>query len=216
MKYFLSSLIRSKGKWGFLSTLKKDAKILDVGCGCATIIGTKNILPNSIYYGIDIGDYGQTEYSKSLIDNYIITSPENFSEAILNINEEFDAIISSHNLEHCNDRDKVLFSMMQKVRRGGKIFISFPTSKSISFPKRHALNYYEDETHKLLPPDSEYILNELEKNNFKTIFYRKRYRPIILFLMGMLLEPFSIIAKKTLKGTWELYGFETIIHAKKS
>ena len=81
--------------------------------------------------------------------------------------------------------------MMQKVRRGGKIFISFPTSKSISFPKRHSLNYYADETHKLLPPNSEYIINEQEKKNFKIIFYRKRYRPILLFLMGLLLEPFQ-------------------------
>ncbi len=215
MKYLISCLFRSRGKWGFISTLKRDAKILDVGCGCATVVGTKNILPNSTYYGIDIGDYGQNEYSKSLIDNYVITTPENFSEGILKIKEEFDAVISSHNLEHCNDRDKVLYSMMQKVRKGGKLFISFPTSKSIEFPNRAGLNYYDDETHKFLPPNSDYIINELQKNDFKIIFHIKRYRPSIFFLIGLLLEPFSVIAKKPLKGTWELYGFETIIHAKK-
>ena len=66
-------------------------------------------MPKSTYYGIDIGDYGQTEYSKSLIDKYIITTHyDNFHKAILDINQEFDVVISSHNLEHCNNRELVL------------------------------------------------------------------------------------------------------------
>ena len=54
--------------------------------------------------------------------------------------------------------------------------------------------------------------------NFRKIlkfFFKKRYRPIVFFLIGLILEPISIITKRCLKGTWELYGMETIIHAKK-
>ena len=215
MKFIISKLLKPKGKWGFLSTFYENPKILDVGCGCASVIGTKNLCPNSTYYGIDIGDYGQTEYSKSLIDKYIISSPDNFHKAILDINQEFDVVISSHNLEHCNYRELVLEAMMNKVKKGGKIFLSFPTEKSINFPKRPALNYYTDKTHKSTPPKSKYVINELKKNNFEILFFKKRYRPIIFFLIGLILEPISIITKRCLKGTWELYGMETIIHAKK-
>ena len=104
---------------------------------------------------------------------------------------------------------------MNKVKKGGKIFLSFPTEKSINFPKRPALNYYTDKTHKSTPPKSKYVINELKKNNFEILFFKKRYRPIIFFLIGLILEPISIITKRCLKGTWELYGMETIIHAKK-
>lgn len=215
MKYLLSSYLRPKGKWSFISKLKENAKILDVGCGCACVIGVKSLLPNSTYFGIDIGDYGQNEYSKSLIDNYILTSSKSFPQKILNINEKFDAVISSHNLEHCDDREAVLNSMLKKVKKGGEIFISFPTEKSIYFPNRPALYYYSDKTHKYKPPKSSYIINELLKNNFKITFYKKRYRPILFFILGILTEPFSALFKKVFIGTWELYGLETIIHAKK-
>jgi len=215
MKYLLSSFLRPKGKWSFISKLKRNAKILDVGCGCACVIGVKSLLPSANYFGIDIDDYGQNEYSKSLIDNYIFTSPQNFPQKILDINGEFDAVISSHNLEHCNDREAVLNSMLKKVKKDGQIFISFPTEKSIEFPNRPALNYYSDKTHKYKPPKSSYIIEKLLDNNFKITFYRKRYRPILFFILGMITEPFSALFKKVLIGTWELYGLETIIHAKK-
>ena len=187
-----------------------------MGCGCATVIGTKSLLPKSTYFGIDIGDYGQSNKSKILMDKYILTSSKKFAESILDINEKFDAVISSHNLEHCENPDSVLYAMMQKVKKEGKLFISFPAKESINFPNRIGLNYFSDKTHNLLPPNGDEIVTKLKKNNFKILFYTKRYRPIFFFILGLLNEPISFIRKVNMKGTWELYGKETIIHALKT
>ena len=41
----------------------------------------------------------------------------------------------------------------------GKIYLSFPSVKTLNFPKRlGCLNYYDDPTHKDLPPDFNLIL----------------------------------------------------------
>ncbi len=49
----------------------------------------------------------------------------------------------------------------------------------------------------------------------KIDFISKQYRPNILKFIGFLLEPFSYFMGKNLLGTWEFWGFETIIHVKK-
>ena len=69
----------------------------------------------------------------------------NFVESILSISIKFDAVISSHNLEHCNDRYGALNAILDKLKDGGKIYLSFPSGKTINFPKRDGcLNYYDD------------------------------------------------------------------------
>jgi hypothetical protein len=60
------------------------------------------------------------------------------------------------------------------------------------------------------------VINYLNINNFEITFAVKRYQPFILALLGLLLEPISMLTRKKLPGTWELYGFESIIWAKKS
>ena len=78
-----------------------------------------------------------------------------------------------------------------------------------------SLNYFDDITHKPPPPDFKSIIETLKLNEFDIEFSTNRYRPFLLSLVGLLLEPFSFLRQKVLRGTWELYGFESIIHAKK-
>jgi len=49
----------------------------------------------------------------------------------------------------------------------------------------------------------------------KIMTYKKKYQPIGLYFIGFLVEPFSKLFNKVLIGTWEYYGFETIIIARK-
>ena len=49
----------------------------------------------------------------------------------------------------------------------------------------------------------------------KIIFSRKSNQPILMRLIGELTEPFSKIQNKVLSGTWEKWGFESLIIAKK-
>lgn len=210
-------LLRKNGKTNFIYNLNEHSKILDVGCGNAsTIIDIKALKPGCKLTGIDIDDYNQTAESKKLIDNYVISQPKNFARAIEDIPGKFDVVMSTHNLEHTLDRKKVLINMLNKVKSNGLFYLSFPCMESIKFPSRHGtLNYYDDNTHRDIPPSFDDVVRVIQEHNFKIIYSTRRHRPILLFLIGLILEPFSVLKKKVLRGTWEFYGFETIIHAKK-
>ena len=60
------------------------------------------------------------------------------------------------------------------------------------------------------------ILDIIEKNGFTVEVKVKRYRPFLLHIVGLLIEPISTIRKKVMFGTWEKWGFESIIIAKKN
>lgn len=211
---FIKLIIRPNGKRHFLMLLSPDASVLDVGCGNNSTYNIKKILPKCKYTGVDIGEYEQTK--TILADQYILTRPLNFATTINNLQIKYDAIISSHNIEHCYEREKTLMSILNKVKNGGQIFLSFPCQQSIHFPKRRGtLNYYDDPTHRDKPPSFEYIIDQLVKNEFKVEYSSRNYKPIVLRIVGFFLEPFSRLQNKVLWGTWEFYGFESIIIGRK-
>ncbi|MDR2601489.1 MAG: hypothetical protein LBC53_03430 [Spirochaetaceae bacterium] len=112
-----------------------------------------------------------------------------------------------------------LDAMISILKDDGKLFLSFPTKASVGFPHRKGtLNYYDDPTHKYNPPDFDEIIKKLKKNNFDIIFSSIAYKPVIHFLIGLVLEPLSRLTKRVLLsnyGTWAYWGFESIIWAKK-
>lgn len=212
----LLKIYHPKGKWAFVATIGTNAKILDVGCGNHSVCIIKSLSPSCIYTGIDIDDYNLTSSDKSLMDNYIITEPEVFSNQIGQYINEFDAVISSHNLEHVNDRNGTLLAMLKSVKDGGKIYLSFPSEVTVNFPSRRGtLNYFDDASHQGIPPNFDEVIKMLIEYNFEINFAKPRYRPILLFLFGIFLEPLSRFKKTTMLGTWALYGFESVIHATK-
>jgi SAM-dependent methyltransferase len=213
-KEWMKSLLRKNGKADFLSKLNADSRILDVGCGNNSPFKTKQILPDCIYTGIDIGDYNQTK--PLLADCYIISTSQNFSCEIAKFSNVFDAVISSHNLEHCEDRLGTLMAMLDALKIGGKLFLSFPCEQSVDFPKRKGtLNYYDDPTHQLSPPNFNETLTIIRQNRFQIEYAEKNYSSKILGLVGLVLEPLSKVRNEKMIGTWEYFGFESIIIAKK-
>jgi SAM-dependent methyltransferase len=175
----------------------------------------KTKFPNIIYIGIDIGSYNQTK--PNLADDYIVTSPENFADKILEMENKFDTVISSHNLEHCNDRNKTLFAMTKALKIGGYLYLSFLTEESIHFPGPRAgtLNYYDDATHKDLPPNFNETIEKLKTNGMRILYSNKSYKPFFYYIWGKLLEKKSKREKKVYYPIWAYYGFEAIIWAKK-
>tara|TARA_B100000900_G_C20566922_1_gene711526 strand:- start:109 stop:792 length:684 start_codon:yes stop_codon:yes gene_type:complete len=218
LKYFINAVLRPKGKYSFLRMLKSNSVILDVGCGNSSVARVKSILPKCKYTGIDVGDYNQTDFSKSLMDSYLISEPDKFSSSIRELGQNtFDVVISSHNIEHCDDPEATLEEMLYVLKPGGSIYLSFPSSKSINFPSRYGtLNYFDDDTHKISPPDFDLINDKLLTAGFEISYATRQYKPFILFFIGFVLELFSKNQKKVFIGTWEYYGFESIIHAKKT
>lgn len=206
--------IRPLGKVAFLHRLTPQANILDVGCGNNSPAKTKSLLPQSSYTGIDIQDYNQTE--PNVADEYIIASPARFAEVLAKLPSRYDAVISTHNLEHCQNREAVLTTMLDRVKTGGYLYLSFPCSESVGFPSRTGtLNYYDDGSHVGPPPDFDAIISKLKASGFEVKVEARRHSPCILRGIGMITEPLSRCFKKVLWGTWEFYGFESVIIAKK-
>lgn len=215
LKFYYHLFFRPKGLYSFLNRYQsKSKKLLDVGCGNDASFNIKSRFPEIYYVGIDIGDYNLTK--PNLADEYLIVQRENFDKGIINLGNIFDMVISSHNLEHCDDKYATLNSMLSVVKDGGYVYLAFPCEKSITFPSRRVtLNYYDDKTHQQTPPGYDYVLNIFSDNNFDIIFKTRSYRPLLLAILGFFQEPLSRLLKKNLQGTWALYGFETIIWAKK-
>jgi SAM-dependent methyltransferase len=188
--------------------------LLDVGCGNNSPFIIKSILPDIFYTGIDIQSYNQTK--PNLADRYIMVNPELFAETIASMENCFDIVISSHNLEHCDKRWETLDAMIKSLKSGGFLYIAFPCGNSITFPSRAlCLNYFDDTTHKENPPEYNFVIERLKRNNMDILFSSKSYKPIIMYLIGFFFESLSKKQKRTSYGTWQYWGFETIIWAKK-
>jgi SAM-dependent methyltransferase len=214
IKYAAKRILRRHGKIDFLSRLNSGSSILDVGCGNNSPFLAKQILPDCNYTGLDVGDYNQTKPLSA--DTYIITTPEKFAGEIGRFSETFDAVVSNHNLEHCDDRTAALEAMLNALKVGGKLFLSFPCEQSVNFPRRAGtLNYYDDPTHKYSPPDFGEALAAIQRKGFEVEYSEKNYSPGGLRFVGWILEPLSRIRKKCMTGTWAYYGFESIIIARK-
>ena len=134
--------------------------------------------------------------------------------AILNAGE-FDYIVCSHNLEHCNDWRSVVKAMCSVIKVGGEIYIATPSIKTLSFPSRNGtLNFKDDSTHNEIVD-----FNELEiiiKSNGLEIKYMSiSDKPFFMYLVGLINELPSKIKNQVLRGTWAYWGFEAKMWARK-
>lgn len=205
--------LKPKGLRDFIGQLPKGARLLDVGCGNNSPFNCKTQRPDLFYVGLDIGDYNQKQTPASYADQYITIKPEEFAPAIAAMHGSFEGIISSHNIEHCLDPEATLRSMLQALKNRGQLYMAFPCAASRQFPHRKGtLNFYDDSTHRWCP-ELQKILAIIETENCRVDYLAPRYRPILLFMLGFLLEPFSFLLRKVMVAgsTWAFYGFETIV-----
>jgi SAM-dependent methyltransferase len=212
MVYRLTVLRHSKQS--FIEQLAPGSRILDVGCGNNSPFFTKELAPKCHYTGIDVGDYNQT--MPNAADKYIVTTPDRFASTIEEIDGKYDAVVSAHNLEHCFERERVLAAMLNAVRPGGYIYLSFPCEESVVFPSRQGtLNYFDDPTHQAPPPDYSAILEEITATGFEIIFSTPKYKPAIHWFVGWVRENITRSTQCATYTTWTYYGFESVIWAKR-
>lgn len=213
----LSRLVSPLGKNPFIQSIIPNGKVLDIGCGNDSPYIVKTLRPDLHYVGIDVGIYNQTTECNAYADRLLIVAPDEFHAKIAEFSNEFDAVICSHNLEHCNDYLATTAAMISALKTAGKIYISFPCAASVHFPTRkNCLNFYDDPSHVNLIQYTAYLA-VLQDLGVDVLFATPRYRPAALFLIGLMCEPFCRLLNKQAPagGTWALYGFETIIVGQK-
>jgi SAM-dependent methyltransferase len=208
-------LLNQKYKPDFILQLPRGARILDVGCGNNSAQSTKKLRPDVYYVGLDVGDYNQADHPARHADEYIITSSGRFAAEIEKKAESFDAVISSHNLEHCEQPQRVLSAMCRCLAVAGQIYLSFPSEASVNFPRRSGtLNFFDDLEHREVPRFLE-VIERIRAAGLEIEFSAKQYRPPYKYLKGLLNEPRSAIKRRVYNGTWAFYGFESIIWARR-
>ena len=215
LTHFLKKTLRPRGQRAFLSSIKKDnPKILDVGCGNASSVFLKTVKPNSMVYGIDVGDFNQSDESKDLYEQYIISEPEMFAQSIQNIDRHFDVVLSNHNIEHCNDPESTFRAMVDRTAIGGHLFIATPSLNSVDFPSRGGgLFFYDDPTHR--HPVDLMKLFQSESHRLECRYYTKSAKPFFWWVLGWAQEHTSKRKNQIRLGTWDFYGYESIIWLRK-
>ena len=214
------SLVRSlvtpaRSRRSFVASLPIGGEVFDVGCGNDSPYQFKSMRADIRYVGLDVGHYNQEHDPAKYADEYLIVPPEGFLPAIIDRPARFDAVISSHNLEHCSDQDGVVTAMARALRPNGRIFLAFPAAATVDLPSRNGtLNFYDDPTH-TAPPDYRTVLELLSKEGVQIEFAAERYRSPLYFLAGLVTEPYSRLSNRVNPGTWALYGFETVIWGRK-
>jgi len=216
-RHALVNWLRPRGKLAFLASLPPAASVLDVGCGNNSPRDAKILRPDLDYTGLDVEDYNQRD-SLHYADTYILASSADFADAIAAHAGRMDAVLSSHNLEHCDDPAAVLKAMAAALRPGGHLFLAFPCEESVRFPKRRGtLNFFDDSTHRSVPAAGA-VLDSLRECGFTVVYACRRYRPGLLASLGLVLEPLGWLLGRNMPAgaTWALYGFESVIWARRS
>lgn len=206
------------GKGAFIRSMSVGARVLDVGCGNNSPTYFKQLRPDLYYIGLDVGDYNQSEASISHADEYHVSTAADFARRIGEFRATIDCVVSSHNLEHCDDYPAVLRAMADALKPGGRIFLSFPCEASARFPRRGGcLNFYDDATHVNLLSWRR-VNDELAGLGMAFEFRARRYRPLGQALVGLLNEPESAARNEVMPNgaTWALYGFESVIWARRA
>jgi SAM-dependent methyltransferase len=206
--------LRPHGWDSFVRSVRPNGKLLDVGCGNNSPFRAKHHRPDIYYIGLDVRDYHQQKGASRWADEYRVVKSKEFATAIGSFTGTFDAVISSHNLEHCEEPATVLQAMLKALKKGGRLYLAFPCEESVSFPHRDPLNFFDDATHKQ-PLSFKETVGTIKAAGCSIDFMAKRYRPVVPFLAGLMLEPVSRLKNKNMPAgsTWALYGFETVIWA---
>ncbi|MEI2707415.1 MAG: class I SAM-dependent methyltransferase [Chitinophagaceae bacterium] len=213
----IKSIIDKYSKYYFVKKLLPKTRLLDVGCGNHSASKIYYLNKNISIDGIDIIEYNTNEHDKQIMNNYFIVEPDEFNNFINKLPNNYNSIVCSHVIEHVANYEDLLTVLLNKLAPNGLLYLSFPNANSVNYPKRSGtLNFYDDETHEKFPPDVEDVKKIILKNSCEIVDQITPNKILLGYILGMLVEPISILTKKVLPFTWYYWGFENVFIVKKN
>jgi SAM-dependent methyltransferase len=123
-------------------------KLLDVGCGNHSPTKTKRHFPSCRYFGVDKTLYNNDQFDLAAMEQFYQIDLEQPQTLSCIPDQEFDAIICSHVIDHVRQGSEVVRVLSQKLRIGGVFFIEYPSHRSLNLPSmKGTLNFSDDATH---------------------------------------------------------------------
>jgi len=204
-----------------LSKIKKIFKnnsitILDIGSGNQSARFTKMHLPNCKYYGLDIvRDYNYSSEDFNLMEKFYekdLTRLE-FDDIPNNF---FDVIIMAHVIEHLNNGEDVILSLLSKLKNNGVFYLEYPNIFSTKLPSmKGTLNFYDDSSHVRVYKTDE-LVKILCDADMSIISFGRRRSWMHIFLMPFKLIYYPLYNKPILGPVfWDVLGFADYILFKK-
>jgi len=188
--------------------------ILDIGCGNSSPTVTKRWIQKCEYHGVDIQHYVMSKSDYSAMNRFFLVTKELDGYEIIP-NDYYDAVILNHVIEHAARPVDLLRVAVSKLKRGGVIYIGFPSERSLSLPSAQGtLNFSDDDTH-IWFPDFNLIVNTLLSLNVR-VLQGGRSKDIVRSLLGLLILPVAYTRKLfagqlNARGLWYILGFEAFV-----
>lgn len=195
----------------------KPFRLLDIGAGNHSAAKTKMIFPQCEYHGVDREkDYNNSEedfrlmksfYEMDLTKLEFSSIPENY----------FDGIWMVHVIEHLYNGDDVIKGLLQKLKKGGYMYIEYPGVKSTRLPSMYGtLNFKDDPTHVRLYSTKE-ISALFDSNDCKVLESGTRRNPWYIIAMPFRIIAYFIKRKKIHANVfWDLLGFAEYVWIQKN
>ena len=194
----------------------KAFNLLDIGSANDMPEKAKHYFPTCRYSAVDVKDYYTGTPQEKLIDHfYQIDLSESGLKAIANDSQ--DVIILAHVLEHLKDPYFILEEAASKLKKNGKIYIEFPSYRSLSLPSaKGTLNFSDDSSH-ITMVDPYKVVNLLLSKGLKVHKAGTR-RDLIRLLTSppfLIANFFRILIGRPIKsrGLWDLFGFAHFVYA---
>lgn len=190
---------------------------LDVGCGSHSPSITKRWFPRWRYHGIDRpgSDYPMDAADRAALEAFYEIDLSTGSLSVVP-DGQFDLASLSHVIEHLPNGLEVLREVAAKLRPGGRVYVEFPSERSLGLPSMPGtLNFSDDETHVRVYSVRE-VANVLLDEGFRVVRAGTR-RDWFRIAFLPLLVPARLLAQRRVIGAdfWDATGFASFVYAEK-